>query len=54
MSCVNCENFKTNPFTGEVKCLREEEAGYWKKESFKKKPKKKSKNEDDDLKLDDD
>ena len=44
MSRVNCENFKTDPFTGAVKCLREEKAGAWKKCAFKKKPAKNSKN----------
>ena len=43
MSCVNCENFKTDPFTGKIKCLREEKAGSWKKGVFKKKKAKDSK-----------
>ena len=43
MSCVNCENFKTDPFTGKTKCLREEKAGSWKKGVFKEKNAKDSK-----------
>ena len=27
MSCVNCESFKTDPFTGKTKCLQKEKAG---------------------------
>ena len=37
MSCVNCENFKTDPFTWKIKRLREKKAGFWKKGVFKKK-----------------
>ena len=43
MSCVNCENFETDPFTGKIKCLREEKAGSWKNGVFKKKKAKDSK-----------
>ena len=43
MSCVNCENFKTDPFTGKTKCLREEKAGSWKKGVSKEKKAKDSK-----------
>ena len=43
MSCVNCENFKTDPLTGKIKCLREEKTGSWKKGVFKRKKAKDSK-----------
>jgi len=40
MSCVNCKNFKTDPFTGKGKCLREYGAGYWKKVFLRRKRRK--------------
>ena len=34
MTCVPCRTFKTDPFTGSVKCEREAECGPWKKGKF--------------------
>ena len=34
MTCVPCRTFKTDPFTGSVKCERETETGPWKKGKF--------------------
>ena len=37
MTCVPCRTFKTDPFTGSVKCEREAESGAWKKGYFTRK-----------------
>ena len=34
MTCKNCRSFKTDPFSGSVKCLREKAAGTWRKGKF--------------------
>ena len=39
-SCENCRLMLTDPFTGSVKCSREEKCGKWKKGKYVKKPKK--------------
>ena len=37
MTCENCRSFKTDPFSGSVKCSRERIAGPWKKGYFQRK-----------------
>ena len=34
MTCKNCRPFKTDPFSGSVKCLREKAAGTWRKGKY--------------------
>ena len=43
MTCEPCRTFKTDPFTGSVKCEREAECGPWRKAYFVRKAPKKSK-----------
>ena len=37
MTCENCRSFKTDPFSGSVKCSRERIAEPWKKGYFQRK-----------------